>query len=163
MPSSPPQLELRIHAGAGKEYVPFLRKYVIAAHGILRPRVRELSLALVGDARMSKLHQEFMKMAGPTDVLTFPLELDKKGRAISGEVVVCVGEAKRQARQRGTRIGDELLLYAIHGMLHLHGLDDRTQKDYRRMHRTEDQVLTQLGIGAIFAPDMARKAAEGRR
>jgi hypothetical protein len=35
--------------------------------------------------------------------------------------------------------------------LHLCGFDDRTDPQYRRMHQTEDQILTQLGIGKVFA------------
>ena len=35
---------------------------------------------LVGDRRMSQLHQDFMGIARPTDVLTFPLDFDDRGR-----------------------------------------------------------------------------------
>jgi probable rRNA maturation factor len=111
-----------------------------------------MSLALVGDATMSRLHEQFMHQAGPTDVLTFTIETDARGRATSGEVVVCVPVAQRRAREHRTRPQDELLLYALHGMLHLGGLDDRTQKEFERMHRTEDRILRRLGVGAIFRP-----------
>lgn len=119
----------------------------------MKSSLDELSIALVGDAQMSQLHQRFMGIAGPTDVLTFPLEHDGRGRCVSGEVVVCVPEARRQAKERGISVEDEVLLYAVHGMLHLSGFDDRTQADYRTMHRTEDRILTQLGVGAVFHAD----------
>ena len=99
---------------------------------------------------MSGLHERFMATAGPTDVLTFPLDEDERGRCVAGEVVVCVPEARRQAKARAIPVEHEVLLYAIHGMLHLSGFDDRTQTDYRKMHRTEDRILTELGIGATF-------------
>ena len=50
-------------------------------------------LALVGDARMSALHEQFMGIEGPTDVLTFPIDHDPAGRVTSGEVIVCVPRA----------------------------------------------------------------------
>src|SRR5205823_1260629 len=118
-------------------------------------RLSELSVALVNDPQMSKLHQEFMGIAGPTDVLTFPLEVDSQDMAIAGEVVVCVPEARRQCKLRGTHISRELLLYALHGMLHLCGFDDRTPSAFRKMHRMEDEILTRLGLGPVFAPPTA--------
>ena len=128
-----------------------LRRKLPAAHIMISSPLRELSLALVGDARMSQLQKQFMGIPGPTDVLTFPLELDARGRTLSGEVVVCVPEARRQARARGTDAGREVLLYALHGLLHLSGFDDRTAAGFRRMHATEDRILTRLGVGPVFA------------
>jgi probable rRNA maturation factor len=144
------KLKLHINASTGKQFVPYLRRNLHRGHAILTPVLGEMSLALVGDARMSKLHEQFMGIPGPTDVLTFPLDADSRGRVISGEVVVCVPEALRRAKDHKDRPERELLLYAIHGMLHLCGYDDRTAADFRRMHRTEDQILTQLGIGPVF-------------
>jgi probable rRNA maturation factor len=145
-----PTLELDITAATGKRFVPFVRRNLQAAHAILKPPLSELSLALVGDARMAQLHEQFMGLPGPTDVLTFPLEESGRGRVTSGEVVVCVPEALRRAKAEGQKPERELLLYALHGLLHLSGYDDRTAADYRRMHRTEDKILTQLGIGPVF-------------
>jgi hypothetical protein len=45
----------------------------------------------------------------------------------------------------------ELLLYALHGMLHLAGFDDRTARGFATMHRTEDDILTRLGVGPVFS------------
>jgi len=122
------------------------------AHAELRPPLQELSVALVGDNEMSKLHEQFLGVSGPTDVLTFPLEQDDRGRDIAGEVVVCVSEARRQATINGNSARKEVLLYALHGMLHLSGFDDRTPVGFRKMHRTEDEILKQLGIGPVFNP-----------
>ena len=145
-------LEISIHTTTGRRFAPFLRRHLRAAHAVLNPPLREMSLALVGDARMAKLHEQFMGIPGPTDVLTFPLDEDKRGRATAGEVVVCVPEAARRAKAGGEKLERELLLYALHGLLHLCGYDDRTDRDFRRMHRTEDMILTKLGVGPVFAP-----------
>jgi len=157
--NTPAKLDLTIQARTGKSHVAFLRKHLIAAHRLLDTGLSELSLAMVGDARMSLLHKRFMGIDGPTDVLTFPLEFDVAGRETSGEVVICVPEAARQAKARGTRVDCELLLYAIHGILHLSGFDDKTAKAFQRMHRKEDEILIKLGLGSVFAPDMDKSAA----
>lgn len=145
-------LRLAVAARSGPCYGPFLRRYIRAAHRILKPPLKELSVALVSDRQMSRLHQQFMGVIGPTDVLTFPLDHDAKGRPVAGEVVVCIPEARRRAKLLGVPVERELLLYALHGLLHLCGHDDRTDASFRAMHRAEDQILTQLGVGPVFAP-----------
>jgi probable rRNA maturation factor len=129
---------------------------------MLKAPLRELSLALVGDARMAELHERYMDIPGPTDVLTFPLDQDEHGRVTHGEVIVCVPEARRRAGEHGVPLRSELLLYGLHGMLHLCGHDDRTARGYQKMHRTEDRILTALGIGPTFEPD-ARSAKKSAR
>src|SRR5688500_7604578 len=106
-------LDLVINAHLGRAHGAFLRRQLRRAHEILSPRLRELSVVLVNDARMSQLHERFMGIAGPTDVLTFELEHDGRGHVTSGEVIVCVPEARRQAKARGIELRMELLLYAL--------------------------------------------------
>ncbi|HLL87676.1 MAG TPA: rRNA maturation RNase YbeY [Tepidisphaeraceae bacterium] len=154
----PPPRRFRLHASAevGRPLLPKIRPLLKRAHAILadqgKTKVIELSIALVGDATMSRLHERDLKIAGPTDVLTYELDHDAGGTCVAGEVVVCVPEARRQATSRGTDVASEVLLYALHGLLHLSGFDDRTARAYRTMHRTEDAILSQLGVGPVFAP-----------
>jgi probable rRNA maturation factor len=131
----------------------YLRRHLRSAHTILSPSLIDLSLALVGDKKMSALHQQFLGISGPTDVLTFPLELNNKGQPITGEVIICVPEARRRCKENGGELREELLLYALHGLLHLCGFDDRTEREFRRMHRREDEILDQLGVGRVFDRD----------
>lgn len=114
----------------------------------------EVSVILANDRLMAELHQRFSSIAGTTDVLTFDLGTKKKGTDpfIQGEVYVCVDEAKRRAAELGHPVRHELLLYALHGLLHLLGYDDHTTRDYRAMHNEEDRVLQAIGIGAVFKP-----------
>ncbi len=148
-----PMFTLQVHTQLGAGHVAFLRGNVRRAHALLKPPLRDLSIALANDARMSQLHQQFMNIPGPTDVLTFELDHDPRGNVTAGEVVICVPEARRQAKLRGIELRMELLLYALHGLLHLCGFDDRTGRGFRTMHRREDDILTALGFGPVFAPD----------
>jgi probable rRNA maturation factor len=155
-------VKLTVTAAIGKPYVPNLRRRLRAAHAILKPQLAELSLVLVNDREMSRLHRQFMNIPGPTDVLTFPLEFDRRKRVTAGEVVVCVPEARRRSKELGTGLKNELLLYALHGMLHLCGFDDRTDRGYRRMHDMEDRILRRLGVGPVFAPRGKRQTDSAR-
>jgi len=86
---------------------------------------------LISDRRMASLHRKFMNQTGPTDVLTFQ----------HGEIFISVETAKRHARAFGTLLASELRLYIVHGLLHLHGFDDRLQPGAREMERTQEKVL----------------------
>ena len=111
----------------------------------------QLSVVIVDDQQISDLHEEYMNITGTTDVLTFDLSDDpSQSNHIDGELILCVDEASRQAasREHDTRL--ELLLYALHGLLHLMGYDDHDDDDYDRMHAREDQLLTMAGFDAVF-------------
>ncbi len=154
-------LRLTLTAEEGKSLAAYLRRQVRAAHAeIQTTALIELSIALVGDERMSDLHQQFLNIAGPTDVLTFPLDHDQIGRPTAGEVVICIPEARRRSAAEGTELGREVLLYALHGLLHLSGFDDRTKPGFRAMHAKEDAILTHLGVGAVFTPGGDRPASK---
>ena len=76
---------------------------------------------------------------------TFPYESDE---GIEGDVVVSLDMAARVAGEEGRETGDELLLYVVHGVLHLCGWDDQTPEDRRAMRAAERTVLAALGITA---------------
>lgn len=162
-PAAALPFDLTITAATGAQYAAYLRSNLRRAHAVERPALRELSVALVGDKRMADIHERFMGIAGPTDVMTFELDHDARGRVVAGEVVVCVPHARRQARRSGAAVKNELLLYALHGMLHLSGFDDRTARDFAAMHKREDEILRAIGVGAVFAPARGARPAPGKR
>ena len=146
-------LDLSLTCDVGDDYAEYLDAKIRAAWANVDVAPRTLSVAVVDDDSMAELHERFLKVAGPTDVLTFEIERDADGRVSEGEVVVCLGEAARQAGARGHAVEHELLLYAIHGLLHLSGYDDLDDAGYDRMHAREDELLAALGVGAVFGSD----------
>jgi probable rRNA maturation factor len=94
-------------------------------------KLHEVFVWLISDRRMALLHREFMRQTGPTDVLTFQ----------HGEIFISVETAKRYARAFGNSLANELRLYVAHGLLHLHGFDDRTQAGARKMKRNQEKIL----------------------
>jgi len=107
----------------------------------LRPRksgvlkeLADINVILVSDKRIAQIHRQFMNEPGPTDVITFQ----------HGEIVVSVETAKRQARQFGTTLEHELRLYVVHGLLHLHGFDDKTASGAAEMKRVQERLVRSL-------------------
>ena len=111
-----------------------------------------ISLVLVDDAEMGDLHKQYKNVRGTTDVLTFDLRDDPADatQPVEGDIVLCLDEAARQARTRGHDTRTELLLYALHGLLHLLGFDDTTPRAFRKMHAKEDELLRAAGFGNVF-------------
>ncbi len=61
-----------------------------------------------------------------------------------GEIFLSVETARRNARIFGNSLARELRLYIIHGLLHLHGFEDRTDADARKMEMMQERILGQL-------------------
>src|ERR1043166_3720479 len=93
--------------------------------------LHEVFVWLISDRRMASLHRKFMHQTGPTDVLTFQ----------HGEIFVSVQTAKSHARVFGNSLANELELYIVHGLLHLHGVDDQTETGARKMKKVQEKIL----------------------
>lgn len=108
-----------------------------------------IGVALVDDSTIAHLNAQYLGHQGPTDVIAFDLS-DEGDDVIEGEVVISTDTAEGEASARGHDVVSEVLLYAVHGTLHLLGLDDRSSGEASRMHELEDQVLCQMGLGPVF-------------
>jgi probable rRNA maturation factor len=102
-----------------------------------------MSVAVVDDATIAELNWRFLRHRGPADVLSFVLD-DSDG--LEGEVIVGAETALRTAPQYGWPPHHELLLYVVHGTLHLVGHDDRTPRQRAEMQKREREILEELGI-----------------
>jgi probable rRNA maturation factor len=110
----------------------------------------ELSVLLVELDVMAELHQRWMDLPGPTDVMSFPMdELDATRRpdslddpdSILGDIVLCPEFAKDQARRAGHSLANELHLLTVHGVLHLLGYDHAEPDQEREMFALQNQLL----------------------
>jgi probable rRNA maturation factor len=120
-----------------------------AVEGILRDaRVTEgsLSIAIVDDATIHELNRKYLDHDYPTDVLSFLLE--REGNRLEGEVVVSFETAATCAARYDWTADDELLLYLIHGTLHLVGYDDDTPDARTAMRAAESRYLAAAGVQA---------------
>ena len=115
----------------------------------------ELSVVIVSDAEMRGLNRRFLDRDRTTDVLAFPLEEDE------GEVVVSAERACAVAAELGVEPRSELLLYVVHGVLHLMGHDDQDPEDARRMHAAALKLLRAAGHrNRITPPKRGRNGGE---
>jgi probable rRNA maturation factor len=143
------QRSLRLPRGWLAEVV----QAALARQGIARA---ELCLLLVDDRRIARLHDEWLGIPGPTDVLTFgPAAQAPADGVLRGDIVASVETARRAAREVGWQPRHELAYYVIHGILHLVGYDDHDPADRRAMRARERVLLAAAGLPP--APRTARR------
>jgi probable rRNA maturation factor len=120
----------------------------------------ELSVLLVDTDTMAALHEQWMDLPGPTDVMAFPMDAadgpaerrdpsappgtdDDRGAALLGDVVLCPAVAADQASSAGHSTEAELHLLCAHGILHLLGYDHGDQDEEREMFELQARVLSE--------------------
>jgi probable rRNA maturation factor len=112
----------------------------------------ELSIAVVSDKRMHELNRQYLEHDYPTDVLSFLLESDSERKSLEGQIIVSSDYAAREAARYDWTTDDELLLYVIHGCLHLVGHDDTVPEARQTMREAEAKYLAQFGLTHRFDP-----------
>ena len=106
----------------------------------------EVAIALVSDARMRALNRQFRRKNRPTDVLSFPAEVQGAADSALGDIVIATGVARRQAKDAGHSFQAELRVLALHGLLHLLGYDHHHAADNGRMGRLEMSLRKKGGL-----------------
>ena len=139
-----------------------LARQVLIARGIKAET--EVSLLFVDEDAIAALNAQFLGKAGPTDVLSFPIEDEPgpSGRSpdfggsgpgavpeegalmLLGDVVICPKVAARNAVEHEVPLDDEVALLVVHGLLHLLGLDHEDEAEAERMEAIEQQLLTRF-------------------
>lgn len=104
----------------------------------------ELSVAFVGDAEIARVHGEFMDDPTVTDVITFPGDAPEGSEPFAGEIVINVAQARRVGPAHGQTARAELLLYLVHGWLHLAGYRDQRPAEANAMRVAETRALATL-------------------
>ncbi len=94
-----------------------------------------------------KLNNKFLGVDSPTDVLAFCLSRNKKKEGLLAEIAVCAEAAVENAGIFGTKKEDELILYVIHGILHVLGFDDHTKKQKLLMRKKEKEYVNRQSKG----------------
>lgn len=109
----------------------------------------ELEISLVDEAEMTRLHEEWMDEAGPTDVLSFPMdelrpnELSENNEVpvVLGDVVICPDVARKQGDTAGHGMDHELRILLVHGILHLLGFDHLEPDEEVEMFALQGKIV----------------------
>ena len=104
----------------------------------------EISIAFVDDPTIRDLNKQYLNHDYETDVISFVLE--ESETALTGQLLVSTDTADKMGQQIGVPMEHEVLLYVIHGMLHLVGFDDADPESAEKMRAAEADYLGRFGI-----------------
>ena len=120
-------------------------------HAGLQDEPGILQIIILDAKRMAELNERHLQHHGSTDVLTFDLrnetisiDDDPQDENVTAEIYICPEVAVQYATEHKLDPSRELLLYAVHGMLHLAGYDDIEDDDRAKMRQAEARVMTKL-------------------
>jgi probable rRNA maturation factor len=129
----------------------------------------DVTVCLVSDAEIARMNEAFREKKGPTDVLSFPAEKERRAPASRrkkiyaeraeksrrgpgsrstetylGDIAIAPATARRYAKKNGRSLNNELRVLILHGVLHLLGYDHET--DRGEMNRFEQKMRRRFGL-----------------
>ena len=100
-----------------------------------------IEMTFLTNRAIKRLNKKYMGRARATDVLSFLLADEA---ALVGDVYISSDMALANSRSFKTKYGAELILYVIHGILHLLGFGDKTNKEKKKMRKLERRFLKNI-------------------
>ena len=107
---------------------------------IEKVQFNELNLLFCADKFMQGLNRNFRGNNKATDILTFYYETGIKS-GLTGDIALSLQTARRQAKEAGHSLEEELLVLLVHGFYHLLGYDHIKKAEYAKMKRKEIKAL----------------------
>lgn len=110
----------------------------------------ELAIVFVDNDVMATLHQQWMGLDGPTDVMSFPMDELRPGSVnhpatgMLGDIVISPQVATEHALGGGHSTADEIALLVTHGILHLLGYDHHGDDEKHQMFSAQNQLLEEF-------------------
>ena len=124
-----------------------LERFVLKARRVARLRGR-VNVLVTGSTAMRSLNLRFRQKSKPTDVLSFPSESSShkqsKRGGLAGEIAISADIARQNAARLGHPAALEIKLLALHGILHLAGMDH--ERDNGEMARKEAHLRSVLRL-----------------
>jgi len=131
------------HLRVGSEFLTMLVRNVLVSEAVKRASI---SLALVDDATIQDVNRRHLGHDQPTDVISFGLSEPGDEELIGAVVVSAEMAASIAAETAGVDPFAELALYVVHGLLHLCGYGDKSQKEVDAIRRREAEIMALAGL-----------------
>lgn len=101
----------------------------------------DLNIIFCSDDKLLEINRQFLGHNYYTDIITFDYCNDD---TIEGELYISIDTVKANAVEYKQSFSDELHRVIIHGVLHLCGLDDHSNRQKHIMRENENESLNLL-------------------
>ncbi len=104
-----------------------------------------VNVVFVSAREIHSINAQFLGHDYVTDVISFPYMFDKKIKDVQpfGDIFICFSVAKENSKIYNHTVLQEMLMYAVHGALHLAGMDDATKKERAAMDEKAGKIIKQ--------------------
>lgn len=111
----------------------------------------KVMLTMVGDTEIQALNKEYRGLDKATDVLSFSYFGQERfpGDDVVGEIAISVPTAKKQAKDHGKTLNEELQFLFLHGLLHVFGFDHIKKNERKIMFDLQDKIIGNTSWRAI--------------
>ncbi len=97
-----------------------------------------LNFILCDDEYLLEINKHYLQHDYFTDIITFDYT---KGKIISGDIFVSLQRISENAPEYNSGFDDELKRVLVHGILHLCGYGDKTEKEQKEMRNKENYYI----------------------
>ncbi len=105
-----------------------------------------VNIMVVDDEKIAEMNEAYLDHKGSTDVLAFDDGDIEENHLLLGDIAVSADTARRVATQKDMSYIEELTLYTLHGLLHLLGMDDKTDEFREEMMKTQEDEFAKHGL-----------------
>lgn len=108
----------------------------------------QLSILIVDDDQIAEMNQTYLNHAGPTNVISFPMQegpFSDITPELLGDVVISADTAQREAADAGMLLSERFNQLLIHGILHLVGYDHVLPDETAAMEGKSEELMKLMG------------------
>ncbi len=120
-------------------YMDWLNRVV----GSLEAEIQEVTYIFCNDVYLHSLNVQYLKHDTYTDILTFDRTVYG---VLAGDVFISVDRVRENATVMCESFTRELQRVMVHGLLHMHGMDDSTEREKGLMRALEDEKIKMFHV-----------------
>ena len=101
----------------------------------------DIQIIFCTDAYLLDVNRKYLSHDYFTDIITFD---DSREGKLNGDLLISIDRVKENAIEFGDSFDEELNRVIVHGILHLIGFKDKSNKDRQKMREAENKALIML-------------------
>lgn len=103
--------------------------------------IGDISYIFCDDEYLLEINKTYLEHDFFTDIITFDYSDKEK---VAGDLFISIDRVRENSLTHNEKFENELHRVIIHGVLHLLGLKDKTEKQAKQMRKTEEECLKSL-------------------
>ncbi len=146
-------IELELQIASNAQTLPHPSQFREWVGSTLSERMDEaqLTIRIVDEEEMTELNETYRKKQGPTNVLSFPADINPEFEMpLLGDIVICASVVQRESSDAEIDLLAHWAHMVVHGTLHLLGYDHIQKDDAELMEALEEEILTEMGYPAPY-------------